>query len=76
MGHARPRGQGWSCASEGRCGIRIVDRLYLELAMTLISSRSPWHDALSAYTQPRTRRGLLDIATSAGATWRCAWRCT
>ena len=35
--------------------------------MTLISSRSPSHAALSAYTQPRIRRGLLDIATSAGA---------
>jgi len=35
--------------------------------MTLITSRSPSHEALSAYAQPRTRRGLLDIATSAGA---------
>jgi len=35
--------------------------------MTLISSRSPSHDALSAYTRPRIRRGLLDIVTSAGA---------
>ena len=35
--------------------------------MTLISSRSPSHEALSAYTQPRIRRGLLDIVTSAGA---------
>jgi omega-6 fatty acid desaturase (delta-12 desaturase) len=35
--------------------------------MTLISSRSLSHEALSAYTQPRIRRGLLDIVTSAGA---------
>ena len=35
--------------------------------MTLISSRSPSHATLSAYTQPRIRRGLLDIVTSAGA---------
>ena len=32
MGHARPRGPGLApCASEGRCGIRIVDRLYWSL---------------------------------------------
>src|SRR3984957_19352105 len=35
--------------------------------MTLISSRSPWREALSAYTQPRSTRGLLDIVTSVGA---------
>ncbi len=35
--------------------------------MTLVSSRSPSLKALSAYAQPRIGRGLLDIATSAGA---------
>jgi omega-6 fatty acid desaturase (delta-12 desaturase) len=34
--------------------------------MTLVSNRSPGHEALGAYAQPRLRRGLLDIATSAG----------
>ncbi len=33
--------------------------------MTLMSNRSPWHEALAAYAQPRLGRGLLDIATSA-----------
>jgi len=35
--------------------------------VTLVSSRSPSLKALSAYAQPRIGRGLLDIATSAGA---------
>ena len=33
--------------------------------MTLMSNRSPWHEAFAAYAQPRLGRGLLDIATSA-----------
>jgi acyl-lipid omega-6 desaturase (Delta-12 desaturase) len=33
--------------------------------MTLVSSRSAWQEALAVYAQPRLRRGLLDIATSA-----------
>ena len=33
--------------------------------MTVVSKRSPWHEALAAYAQPRLGRGLLDIATSA-----------
>ena len=35
--------------------------------MTVISTPSSRHEALSSYTQPRIRRGLLDIVTSAGA---------
>jgi omega-6 fatty acid desaturase (delta-12 desaturase) len=35
--------------------------------MALISSRPPSLEALSAYAQPRTARGMLDIGTSAGA---------
>jgi acyl-lipid omega-6 desaturase (Delta-12 desaturase) len=33
--------------------------------MTVVSNRSPWHEGLAAYAQPRLGRGLLDIATSA-----------
>ncbi len=33
--------------------------------MTLVSNRSAWHEALAVYAQPRLRRGLLDIVTSA-----------
>ena len=33
--------------------------------MTFVSNRSPWHEACAGYTQPRLRRGLLDIGTSA-----------
>jgi len=35
--------------------------------VTLVLARSPSHETLSAYTQPRVGRGLLDILTSAGA---------
>jgi omega-6 fatty acid desaturase (delta-12 desaturase) len=35
--------------------------------MVLISTRSPSHEALSAYTHPRNARAALDIAASAGA---------
>ena len=34
--------------------------------MTLVSDRSPWHEGVAAYAQPRLGRGLLDVATSAG----------
>ena len=33
--------------------------------MTLVSNRPAWHEALAVYAQPRLRRGLLDIVTSA-----------
>ena len=33
--------------------------------MTVIWSRSAWQEALVVYAQPRLRRGLLDVVTSA-----------
>jgi omega-6 fatty acid desaturase (delta-12 desaturase) len=33
--------------------------------MTMVSSRSPWHQGVALYAQPRLGRGLLDIVTSA-----------